>query len=383
MTNRFEDAKPEPCKNPEKLPSLPKIDWSAIGHTAPTNVDLGMPGEDDPLPEADIVVMTWTSAEWSALDHVFANSDKERFRTSTSFRKEWHYRAKKKPVEGEYDLWGFYRMVKIKSVGGVEYKVLLFKSSCHLSHPPYCKGLMEMVKVIINEAKPDRLYTIGTAGGSSLSEKLGDTAITNAGHIQIKMSENKDCKLDGVDVACNEWFPSFDLVPKVEEKLLFKLSEIVDQEELEYMLCKTINDPEKGDPSWQGTVTVDDLKNAAIDPANLAAPKGLNKKDVQLLTTDYYYIADGDDATKYCALEMDDAVIGYVAGECKTNYVFVRNISDPLVPDKTNDGKPINKELREGWSGQIYENFGLYTSMNGALLTWATIAGDSAKKGEK
>lgn len=376
MTNRQEDAKPKPCVSPETLPPLPVIDWAAIGHEAPVNVDLGDPSKDQPLPKADIVVITWTSAEWSALDHVFANSDKERHRTSTSFRKEWHWRANKEYIKGAYELWGYYRMVKIKSAGGLDYNVLLFKSSAHLSHPPYCTGLIEMVKLIITEAKPDRLYTIGTAGGSSISDKLGDTVITNAGHILIEKSENEVCKLNGVSVACKDWFPSFDLVSKVEEKLLLKLSLIVNEDELEYMLCKTINDPEKGDPAWKGTVTVADLINEAIDPANLDAPKGLNKKDVPLLTTDYYYIAHGDDSTQYSALEMDDAVVGLAAGECQTNYVFVRNISDPIVPDKTKEGKPIDDKLREGWSGQIYESFGLYTSMNGALLTWATIAGD-------
>ena len=32
-----------------------------------------------------------------------------------------------------------------------------------------------------------------------------------------------------------------------------------------------------------------------------------------LLTTDYYFIASGDDAAQYAVLEMDDGVIGYVA----------------------------------------------------------------------
>ena len=379
MTNRFEDAKPTPCKSPETLPPLPIIDWSSIGHTAPTIIELGDPSKHDPLPSADIVIITWTAAEWSALDHVFLNSDKERHLTSTTFHKEWHLRSYSKFIKGAYYLWGYYRMVKIKNSNGDELSVLLFKSSAHLAHPPFCEGLMSMVKVIISEVKPNKLYTIGTAGGSSLSEKLGDTVITNAGHISIKKSQNAECKLNGRNVACQNWFPAFDLIPTVEEKLLFKLSEVVTEDELNYMLCKAIHDPQKGDPKWEGTITVADLQNAAIDPANLSSPKALNKKGVPLLTTDYYFIANGDDADQYSALEMDDSVIGLVAGEMDTDYVFVRNISDPIVPDKKKDGSPINIKLREGWSGQIYESFGIYSSMNGALLTWATIAGDPNK----
>jgi hypothetical protein len=33
--------------------------------------------------------------------------------------------------------------------------------------------------------------------------------------------------------------------------------------------------------------------------------------------------------------------------------------------------------VRDRWSGLIYENFGLYTSFNGALATWSAIAGQA------
>ena len=55
------------------------------------------------------------------------------------------------------------------------------------------------------------------------------------------------------------------------------------------------------------------LSNEAIDPKNLGSPKGLDKKDVPMLTTDYYYIATPEDGDKYAALEMDDTVVGIVA----------------------------------------------------------------------
>ena len=379
MINRYEDSKPKPCEKAETLPPLPIIDWSSIGHKAPEWIDIGSPSKDTPLPKADIVVITWTSAEWSALDHVFANSDKKRYRSSSSFRNEWHLRADDKYVKGAYDLWGFYRMVKIVNSNGAELDVLLWKSSAHLSHPPYCEGLIEMVKVIINEAKPERLYTIGTAGGASVSERLGDTVVTNAGHIILEKSENKSSGLNGNNVECKNWYPSFDLVSEVEKKLLFKMNTVVNKGELENMLCKVINDPKEGNPSWS-KFTVKDLTNAAIDSKNLGNPKGLDKKGQPLLTTDFYYIANGDDSVQYSALEMDDSIVGYAAGEEKTPYVFVRNISDPIVPYETASGVAIPKELRSGWSGQVYQNFGLYTSMNGALITWATIASDTSIK---
>lgn len=42
------------------------------------------------------------------------------------------------------------------------------------------------------------------------------------------------------------------------------------------------------------------------------------------------------------------------------------------------DKKTILEPIREEWSGYIYSNFGLLSSLNGALTTWATIAGDES-----
>jgi len=91
-----------------------------------------------------------------------------------------------------------------------------------------------------------------------------------------------------------------------------------------------------------------------------------------LLTTDYYYIADGNSAAKYAVLEMDDAIIGYVAQQKGRSFAFSRNISDPIVPSKSK-GKTIDPSIREDWSGEIYQRFGFYTSFNGALATWAAL----------
>ena len=382
MTNRFTDAKSRPCSSPADLPPLPRIEWSDIGQTAPTVKDLGTPDKDAPLPSADIVVITWTSTEWNALDHVFVNSGTEAHVSSEEFRKGWHLRSNDAEIKGAYNLWGFYKMVQISNANGATLDVLLFKADAHLSHPPYAQGLVDMVSLIIAEAKPDRLYTIGTSGGASVNEKLGDTVVTNAGHLKIEHDINKSVKIDGgtVDldgktVSCSSWFPDTGLFDKVQDHLLFKLSSVVTPDYLAYMLCEAIHDDEAGDDSWDGKYTVADLTNSALE--NLNTPKGLNRQNVPLLTTDFYYIAAGDDAADYSALEMDDALIGLTAGSLGTDYVFIRNISDPIVPTTTRNGDTIPTELREAWSSQIYTRYGFYTSMNGALLTWATIAGDT------
>jgi nucleoside phosphorylase len=118
-----------------------------------------------------------------------------------------------------------------------------------------------------------------------------------------------------------------------------------------------------------------DLVNQAIAPGQMHDSKALPMPGTALLTTDYYYIATGTDSAQWSVLEMDDAVIAYVAGQHGIEYAFVRNISDPLVPNTGGGGQTIPDDVRGRWSGLIYEEFGFYTSFNGAITTWATIAG--------
>lgn len=372
MSNRYTDAGPT---RQETLPPLPAIDWSRIDQCAPTVIDLGNPTKDKPLPKADVVVITWTVAEWSALDHVMVHSDEERTKNYTGFHKEWSYRENtENDFEGHY-LWGYYRMVRIKNAKGTELDVLLWKASAHLAHPPFGKGLERMVEVIISESKPKYLYTIGTAGGASVNECLGDAVFTNCGVIHIQKEENE--YLNNQSVSCESWFPNMSLFPNVEKHLLFRLDQVVNEAELKDILYQTIHDPDKGNPAWEGSCTIADLTNEAIDPTNLGNPKGLDKNGVEMLTTDFYYIATPEDGDKYAALEMDDTVIGIVAKRMDTDFIFVRNISDPVVPFTKKDGTAFPDGLRNSFSGKIYEHFGLYSSMNGALLTWATIAADN------
>ena len=54
---------------------LPVVDWRRIGAKAPKVLDIAYGGPNAELPQADAAVITWTAAEWSALDHVFLNSN--------------------------------------------------------------------------------------------------------------------------------------------------------------------------------------------------------------------------------------------------------------------------------------------------------------------
>lgn len=369
--SRYSDVWVKP--NTGDWPPLPVVDWRRIGKSAPVRVPVAYQGPDAPLPRADVVVMTWTSAEWSAFDHVFLNSATTRSKEATDWRHSWYQYSRDAPtVEGASlytPLWGYYQLVDIPGAGGAAQRVLLFKCDAHLAHAPWFQGLSQMVQLILADAQPSLILSIGTAGGSRPDVRLGDTVVTNAAHIQLQKPENAGSGIDGQTFTCTGAFPSEDLFAQVQAQLLFRMSSVATYPALESALAqvhRTVPD--------SSVFGLDDLLNDALRPESLHDPRALPMPGTPLLSTDYYYIATGDDAAQYAVLEMDDAVIAYVAGEAGVDYAFFRNISDPIVPAAAADGTPIPDAVRNGWSGQVYEDFGLYTSYNGALTTWAALA---------
>lgn len=347
------------------LPDLPIIHWISINEKAPVIINFPYKGPDASLPSADVVVITWTDDEWSALDHVFVNSQTTRTKNDDdgTWRKKWHLYSKDAPKSDFSKLWGYFILVKIK-----EKRVMLFKSDAHLAHPNYITGLQHMMRYIINDANPTKIYSIGTAGGASLDDKLGNVVITNAGHIILKKKENSAAPYNNQTISC-DWFPSLALQKKVTDKFLMKLSKVLTSDEQN----KLLEELHTKQPDSSG-LTLDDLIN---DPLKkLQSPRPMPNRGIPLLTTDYYFIADGDDSNQYCALEMDDTVVGYVANQAKIDFAFIRNISDTVVVSYSKSGKKISDEIRNEWSSLIYKACGFYTSFNGALIAWSCIAAE-------
>jgi nucleoside phosphorylase len=378
---------------------LPVVDWRRIGASAPKVLDIVYGGPNGELPAADAVVITWTAAEWSALDHVFLNSNGTRLPAARDWQNGWYLytrdapaippepappqppptaapsvlvanAALAKPPGPPPPLWGLYALVEIESKGG-PMKVLLFKSNAHLAHAPGLKTLAEMTVRIISEVKPKHLYSIGTAGGTRMSQKLGDVVVTNCGSIELENQINAGYfDWNGKTFTCRDWFPPQDRVAAAREQLFFSLANVVTYPTLQALVAN-LHEQVPGSDS----VTLDDVLNEALIPERLRMSDVLPMKDVPLLSTDYYFIADATDAEKYSFLEMDDAVLAKVCVDKGVKCAFARNISDPIVPSLAADGKPLAPEVRKRWSGLIYETYGLYTSVNGAIATWATLAG--------
>jgi nucleoside phosphorylase len=375
---------------------LPVVDWQRIGAKAPRLLDITYGGPNAELPKADVVVITWTAAEWSALDHVFLNSSGTRLPGARDWQNGWYpymreappippppppaepaaqallvaNAALAKPPGPPPPLWGLYSMVEIESFGG-PLRVLLFKSNSHLAHAPGLSALAEMTARIIREVQPRYLYSIGTAGGTRIDQKLGDVVLTNCGSIELKNEINKAYfDWNGKTFTCADWFAPDLRIAAARDNLFFSLANVVTYPALQALVGK-LHEQVPGSHA----VTLDDVINEAMLPERLRTSDVLPMKGTPLLSTDYYFIADATDAENYSFLEMDDAVLAKVSVEMGVKCAFARNISDPIVPSVGADGTPLAPEVRKRWSGLIYETYGLYTSANGAVATWATLAG--------
>jgi hypothetical protein len=376
-------AEPNLQVAPAQILELPVIEWASIGQAAPRRIEIGPRRPDDPLPLADIVLETWTSAEWSALDHVFLNSDKPRRSDETEWRKAWHFFSRDVgsfvPDAKSGALWGWFQMVEISDRSGRPWRVLLFKSNSHLAHPPWIEGLSAITRILLEDTNADRIYSIGTAGGARPDQKLGDSVVINCAQLELQRPQNCQDEGNGAMYRCHSWYPASALVGEVERSLLYHMNRTVTYEALTQIFDE-LKAKHPGDPEVE-SLKLDDFLDDTIRPEALEKPVIQMLENVPLLTTDYYYIDNGS-GSPYSFLEMDDAVIAREAEHMGARYAFVRNISDPIVVRTTKAGKPIADNVRDDWSGMIYNRYGLLTSLNGALSAWATIAGEGCAQYE-
>jgi hypothetical protein len=351
---------------------LPAINWASIGESAPRPIALPARAPTDPLPKADVVVVTWTNAEWSALDHVFVSSGSSRGNESGPGAWSTAWQPYRRNVgsfssdEKSSPLWGSFRLVTVTATSG-PLTVLLFHSNAHLQYQPYIAGLRAMVTDIIADANPKQFYSIGTAGGATLAEALGDAVVTNSAQLLPGVPPNDKDPANGETFTCSTWYPPTGLFVAA-QKLMFPLSGVVTQGELTTLFG------ELQKKMSVGSVRLSDLVNHPLDPPNLGAPTTHNMKGVPLNTSCDYGMAPGAGSTQFSAYEEDDAAVGQAALACGVNFALIRNVSDPVVPDLTAGGNTIPFSVRKGWAGILYDRYGWITASNGALAAWAAIA---------
>jgi len=129
-------------------------------------------------------------------------------------------------------------------------------------------------------------------------------------------------------------------------------------------LCAQFND------YYNSTYTLAELNPDDLNTGD-ASPKVIDQTggDTSLLTTSTFVVGTtAGQYEGYACIEMDDAVIGDICHLNGVIFGFVRNISDPV----QNASLPAN--VQGNWGSTIYDSYGLYTSVNGALATCAILA---------
>nr|CBA32610.1 hypothetical protein Csp_D33010 [Curvibacter putative symbiont of Hydra magnipapillata] len=342
------------------MPALPRIDWSAIGKPAPKLQDLPAGTPANMLPSADVVVITWASAEWAAMEHVFVESDRD-MPYSEAVKGYWDGWTKydtdlpDHSHTPDWTYWGYYRLVKIEGQ-----TVLLFKSNTHLDWPG-ASFLATLTERFCTQVQPSLIMSIGTAGGCRPQDHLGTVNVVNA----ATMYEQGQSPSAWPNYS-NSYAPAWSIIAKSGfSSLLFHIPATSDN-------LQSIADQFN---TFYGTSYPLSILNAdGLDtPTTLPALNNLTLSQTPLLTASTFVVGTtAGEYANFAVIEMDDAVIAQTCQAQSVAFGFVRNVSDPAQnPD-------LPSKMQANWGSAVYDVFGFYTSYNGALAAWAIIAGMGA-----
>lgn len=338
----FDPAEPDQRLVPG-APSIPEIRLDPIPWPAglrPTPVPAGAtPDPNDPLPQADVVVVTWTVAEAKALADVLTPGAPSS--SWAVYRHNWDSylpKISKDAPARQAGALGSYRLTQIGAK-----RVLCFKSGLHLSQDGPQLPIRDLWKQIITETGAGLVITTGTAGGIGATTVLGDVIVS------------KTVRFD-----CTKTF-------KDEP---FAQASYTDS-----------NDAGAGGPHLKLAEETLLPVNAAQLPAGGRAPRirvNSARWPAEVLTTDFFAFDDAENSyglrtydPNARAVEMGDAVLGLVATQDLQNppaWVCVRNASDPQIPE----ANTLADEAKQ--AAQIYEQYGYLTTVGSAITCWALIA---------
>jgi hypothetical protein len=345
----------------------------------------------DPLPRADVAIVTWTVAELNALADVL---------TPGVGRNRW-YRYRRKfeeyvpqirngaPARKANRLASYYPT----RIGGRD--VLCIKSELHLNQDGIKTGdgtatlpVKRFLRQVIDEVKPSLVITVGTAGATFPPNKsinlngmncpphgLGDVMITRGAKFRLSQ-EFRHESFATASFRCDEFtIPQarLDHVPALLAVHADKLTE-----------------PPLGVPT-EKYVDPDRLVQGFRNSPQLRIDGRDFPPFHPILTTDFFEFGTSKNGLEQhgCGVEMGDAVLGMVVDEMRAagvpnvpNWLVIRNASDPQInghlPDGTDNALP--SEIRRAlnmqahWAVWYYESYGYWTSVNSAIAAWAMTA---------
>lgn len=321
---------------------------AALPHTipwpdgaAPTPAPLASPpAETDDLSRFhgyDAVVVTWTSAEASAMASLFTPGH-----PITSWYEYRHNVAAYVPLvtgptapfnDKQADMARYYHSLGLYfpcTIGNA--RVLLVKSGLHLDYDGPAIPVRRLMAEIAQAVAPRMFITTGTGGGIGADVSLGDVVI--AGTVRF------DCKTQFK----NQPFASAS----------YRASAL---------------------PSGALAAITPALTrvNASRIPNARATPAIFSAATDAVVTTDFFAF---DDSTNYYGLQglgracdMGDAMVANAVHTVPgLAWYSIRNASDPQIPNPSHNIKQANKQ-----AGDIYSKYGGLTTAASLIATWAVI----------
>ena len=325
---------------PPSLDSFVAVDWPS--GLAPQPATTAPEGQK--LPDADVLIVTWTADEGHALSRVltpgFDSLPPSAGHAGVPGTQYW------KPYTRNYDelvanmkpgapARHYHRLGTYWTATIATRKVTLFKSDSHFSQDA-TRDLdttpnRAVWEQLIEDCRPAWVITTGTAGGIGAEMEVGDVVVSR--------------------------FITFD--PGGADPALREFG------------CAT--DPPRTDLAAAGGLLG---PNARFLPDTNSRPPRIvwaASKAAGVVTTAGF---DYDDTANTFHLkgkgdvcEMGDAVLGLVCqslGDAAPHYVAVRNVSDPEIDSSDPDAAKL--------ANFIYENFGRWSSVCSAIVCWAIVA---------
>jgi len=144
---------------------------------------------NSPLPKADVLIVTWTTAETQALSAVFTSTHD--FATSWYSYKNGFAAIKSKIPAAiinekankdslKIGILGFFNIVTLNGK-----TVVLFKSELHPADDGVQLPVVDLIKQLVAQAAPQLLITTGTAGAIGSYLRPGDAVITEAARFYL------------------------------------------------------------------------------------------------------------------------------------------------------------------------------------------------------
>lgn len=298
------------------------------------------PAEKDNLEKFkgyDAVVVTWTSAEASALAALFTPD----YPISSWYEYRHNVGAYIPLVRGAQAPFNSQAadMAPYRHSLGLYFpcqigqaKVLLFKSGLHLDYDGPATPVFKLISELAQTIEPKLFITTGTGGGIGGSVRLGDVVI--AGTVRF------DCK---TQFASQPWrnasYNASKLPPGAIEAITPALTTV----------------------------------NAARIPDARATPQLFWAENDAVVTTDFFAF---DDSTNHYGLQglgqacdMGDAMVARAMQNFPSiQWYSIRNASDPQIPNPSGDIEAAAQE-----AAKIYARYGGLTTAASVIATWAVI----------